>query len=132
MTSDLTPSAISQPTVAREHRSSLSRSLMHPRPISQKTFWVAGKSEIPCYSCSPLDFYERFIELKSNLFLVLCNGRTEVRVVSKFLVEQYGKGTWFSEFHHPNFVDVYELYHVNDEIFAVYEYLDFSLEDLLR
>jgi hypothetical protein len=136
MTSDIKSSAISQPTVARERcSSSLSWSLMHPRPISQvprKTFWVAGRSEIPYYSYSPWRFYEPFVKLKSDLFLVLCNRRTEVRVLSIFLIEQYGKGSWFPEFQHPSFVDIYELYHVNDEIFAIYEYLDFSLEDLLR
>jgi hypothetical protein len=131
--SDVESSTTSQPTVTRKRRpSSLSWSL--PRPISRgprKTFWVAGRSEIPCYSCSPWKFYEPFVKLKSDLFLVLCNARTDVRVISSYLVEQYGKGPWFPEFQHPSFVDIYELYHVGDEIFAVSEYLDFSLEDLL-
>jgi hypothetical protein len=105
---------------------------MHPRPISRETFWVAGRSEIPYYSCSPWKFYEPFVKLKSDLFLVLCNTRTDVRVISRYFVEQYGKDSWFPEFRHPSFVDIYELYHVDDEIFAISEYLDFSLEDLLR
>ena len=134
--SDVESSTISQPTVARKRRSpSLSWSLMHPRPISRgsrETFWVAGRSEIPCYSCSPWKFYEPFVKLKSDLFLVLCNGRTDVRVISIYLVEQYAKGPWFPEFRHPSFVDIYELYQVDDEIFTISEYLDFSLEDLLR
>ncbi|KAH8790821.1 hypothetical protein F5882DRAFT_490771 [Hyaloscypha sp. PMI_1271] len=130
--SDVESSAISQPTVARKRRSPISWSLMHPRPISRETFWVAGRSEIPYYSCSPWKFYEPFVKLKSDLFLVLCNTRTDVRVISRYFVEQYGKDSWFPEFRHPSFVDIYELYHVDDEIFAISEYLDFSLEDLLR
>jgi hypothetical protein len=134
--SDVESSAISQPIVAPKRRSTaLSWSLMHPRPISRssrKTFWVAGRSEIPCYSCSPWKFYEPFVKLKSDLFLLLYNSRTDVQVISIYLVEQYGKGSWFPEFQHPSFVNIYELYHVDDEIFTISEYLDFSLEDLLR
>ncbi|KAH6694341.1 hypothetical protein BKA61DRAFT_683658 [Leptodontidium sp. MPI-SDFR-AT-0119] len=54
--------AMSQSTAIRKHRSpSLSQSPKHPRPIFRepvKAFWVAGKRDIPSYSCNPWDFYE--------------------------------------------------------------------------
>ena len=36
------------------------------------------------------------------------------------------------EIQHPNFIDIYEVYHFEDEVFLISEYVDFWLDDLLQ
>jgi hypothetical protein len=43
-----------------------------------------------------------------------------------------GRGFSLPQIHHPNFTDIYELYYAKDQVFVISEYLDFSLEDLLK
>lgn len=43
-----------------------------------------------------------------------------------------GRGFSLPQIHHPNFTEIYELYYAKDQVFVVSEYLDFSLEDLLK
>tara|TARA_R110002033_G_scaffold56023_1_gene104846 strand:+ start:251 stop:604 length:354 start_codon:yes stop_codon:yes gene_type:complete len=97
-----------------------------------KAFWVAGKRDIPSYSCNPWDFYELFVECSSDVSLVLCNERTEVRMITTYSMAFDGRGFSLPQIHHPNFTEIYELYYAKDQVFVVSEYLDFSLEDLLK
>jgi hypothetical protein len=33
---------------------------------------------------------------------------------------------------YPNFIDIYEVYYFEDQVFLISEYIDFLLEDLLK
>jgi hypothetical protein len=104
----------------------------HPRPASRvvsKEFWIAGMRKIPSFRCSPWDFYEPFLKLSTCLSLVLCNDRTEVRTMRIFGVASEGEETFpLLEIQHPNFVDICEVYLFRNEIFAIVEYVGFSIE----
>lgn len=95
----------------------------------QSEVWSAGRKKIPSYVCSPWDFYEPFLNLSSRTSLVLCNDRSTLRVIQSC---GYLDGLSLLEIQHKNFVNIYELYLFNEEIFAVTEHVGFSLEDLLQ
>ena len=67
-----------------------------------------------------------------DVSLVLCNERTKVRMITTYSMVSKGRGFSLPQIHHPNFTDIYELYYVKDQVFVISEYLDFSLEDLLK
>jgi hypothetical protein len=120
-----------QPTVVWKHRPS--QSPEHPRPICRDPlFWAVGSREIPSYSCSPWDFYEPFVDCSSDVSLVLCNERTEVRMITTYHMASNGRNFSIPQLYHPNFTDLYELYYHKDQMFVISEYLDFSLGDLLK
>jgi hypothetical protein len=68
----------------------------------------------------------------SNVSLMLCNERTEVRVITTYSALSNSGGFDLPQFHHPNFIDIYELYYIKNHVFVVSEYLHFSLADLLK
>jgi hypothetical protein len=94
-----------------------------------KAFWIAGRREVLFHKCSPWDFYELFANCESDVSLVLCNERTEVRVMKTYKAGR--KGASLPQMQHRNIIDIYEVYCFKDQIFVISEYLDFSLEDLL-
>lgn len=61
---------------------------------------------------------------------MLCNKRTDVRVMT--IYNMIGKGVDLPQMRHRNIIDIYEVYCFKDQIFIISEYVDFSLEDLLR
>jgi serine/threonine protein kinase len=88
--------------------------------------------EIPSFRCNPWDFYEPFLKLGSGLSLVLCNNRTELRVMRTFGVASHDEEVYcFPEVQHLNFVNICERYLFEDEIFVFTEYVGFSIEDML-
>jgi hypothetical protein len=99
------------------------------RPTPRNKFWIAGQRDILFHKCSPWDFYELFANCESDVSLVLCNERTEVRVMKTYKVVP--KGASLPQIQHRNIIDIYEVYCFKDQIFVISEYLDFSLEDLL-
>lgn len=112
----------------------------HPSRIIQSEFWSAGRRKISSYVCSPWDFYEPFLNLSSRTSLVLCNDRSTLRVIQSCGANQRDgastdeslDGLSLLEIRHKNFVNIYEQYLSNEEIFAVAEHVGFSLEDLLQ
>ncbi|KAI9774176.1 MAG: hypothetical protein M1839_001878 [Geoglossum umbratile] len=131
-----TPTTILSP-VARKHgcpSPSWPSKHLHPASrVAKKEFWIAGMRKFPSFMCSPWDFYEPFLELSSCLSLVLCNDGTEVRVMRTFGVTSSGEEAFpLLQIQHPNFVDICEVYLFKDEIFAIVEYVGFSIEDLLQ
>jgi len=104
-------------------------------PIARKTpkdFWVAQEKAIPCYDNSPWQFYESFGRFRSGPELVLCNANGEIRVITRYDVTFNGRGFRLPQIQHQNFVDIYETFLFEDRLFAISEYLDFSLEDLIQ
>jgi serine/threonine protein kinase len=65
-----------------------------------------------------------------DISLVLCNKRNEVRVIRVYNVANMGFN--LPQMRYRNIIDIYETYCFNGQLFIVSEYLDFSLEDLLR
>ena len=117
----------------------MERSLIHISGVPKKDFWVARPKSIPSYNDSPWKYYERFVELGPNNSLVLCNDGREVRTLKIFdsaasLGHMPNGKAPFSLFgiQHPNFVDIKEAYLFKDEIFAIVEYVGFSVHHLLR
>jgi serine/threonine protein kinase len=53
-------------------------------------------------------------------------------MITTYSMASDGRGFSFPQIHHPNFTDIYELYYTKDQVFVISEYLDFSLEDLLK
>jgi hypothetical protein len=137
MASADTSSTGTQSVVPKKRRSSISWSVDRPCPISSIRFWVAGKRAIPNYDCCPWDFYESFVRFTSGLCLVQRNDGTDVRVITAYTItrdnnESDSKGSSILEIQHPNFIDIYEVYHFEDQVFLISEYVDFSLDDLLQ
>jgi len=134
----------------------------HPLSRTERDFWSAGKRDIPSFVCSPWDFYEKFIELHTGAILVLCNDRSTVRVIQQFdevesartsPMDTQAEVTVCSSFadssvrsvssaqftyfpllsiRHRNFVDICESYLFDRQVFAITEYVGFSLETLLQ
>lgn len=122
----------------------------HPSLRTERDFWSAGERVIPSFVCSPWDFYEKFIELHTGAFLVLCSDRSTVRVIQQFdaLSDEHevesadssvgsvssAKFTYFPllSIRHQNFVDICESYLFERQVFAITEYVGFSLKDLLE
>lgn len=102
---------------------------------STMRFWVAGKRAIPSYDCCPWDFYESFVRFTSGLRLVQRNDGTDVRVITAYTKTRESNesdSNSILEIQHPNFIDIYEVYHFEDQVFLISEYVDFSLDDLLQ
>jgi hypothetical protein len=121
------------PTMRKRRCALISLYLMHPAPrVTRKEFWTAGMREIPSFRCNPWDFYKPFLKLGSGLLLVLCNNRTEIQAIRTFGVISHDEEVYcFPEIQHLNFVNIYERYLFEDEIFAFTKYIGFSIEDLL-
>jgi hypothetical protein len=102
----------------------------HPTSRNQPTFWLAGQRFILSHECSPWDFYELFANCESDVSLVLCNKRSGVLVMktSKDVQVDFN----LPQMQHRNILDIYEVYLFKDQMFIISEYLDFSLDDLLR
>lgn len=131
-----------------------------PRPSlrADRELWSAGERAIPSFACNPWDFYEKFIELRTGSFLVLCNDRSTVRVIHLFGEDTHAEDTVCNSpaticsspansarsvsakvvrfpllpIRHQNFVAICEAYLFNHQIFAITEYAGFSLETLLQ
>jgi hypothetical protein len=104
-------------------------------PIAQKApqdFWVAREKAIPRYSNSPWEFYKPFGGFRSGPNLVLCNADNEIRVITIYTATSDGSGFSLPHIQHQSFVDIYETFYFKDQVFAISEYLDFSLEDLIQ
>ena len=111
-----------------------SSGLPHPRPVrkaTQEKFWASKVEDIPCFDCSPLDFYEPFLRCSSGRELVLCNDRTEARVLRTGRVPSYYNNRELVRIQHKNFIGVYEMYSFEDKVSSVTEYIDFTVEDIL-
>ena len=114
---------------------SVSRTHKRPCPIAREApqkFWVVGKRSIPCYDSSPWNFYEPFVGFESGPDLVLCNDKNEIQVITPYTPASNGSGFSLLQIQHQNFVDIYELYSFEGGLFAISEYLDFSLKDLIE
>jgi hypothetical protein len=131
-----TPVTTTPPPIIRKRRcSSTSLCPTHPAPrIARKEFWSARIRKIPSFRCNPWDFYEPFLKLDSGSSLVLCNDKTEVRMMRIFSEAQPKDEEPFPllEIQHQNFVDICEAYLFRNEIFAIVEYVGFSIADLLQ
>ncbi len=137
MASANTSPAETQFIVPKKRRSSISWSVDCPCPISSIRFWVAGRRAIPSYNWCPWDFYESFVSFTAGLHLVQRNDGTDVRVITSYTITRDSNGSDSNgssilEIQHPNFIDIYEVYHFEDQIFLISEYVDFSLDDLLQ
>jgi len=53
-------------------------------------------------------------------------------VITPYTPASNGSGFGLLPVQHHNFVDIYELYSFEDELFAISKYLDFSLKDLIE
>jgi hypothetical protein len=137
------PAAILILTIRKRRCTSTSLYPTHPAPrISRKEFWTTRIRKIPSFRCNPWDFYEPFLKFGSGLSLVLCNNGTEVRTMRIFDharkaqpkgEESEGEEPFpLLEIQHPNFVDICEAYLFRNEIFAIVEYVGFSIADLLQ
>ncbi len=134
----------------------------HPSLRTGRELWSAGERVIPSFDCSPWDFYEKLIELHTGGSLVLCDDRSPVRVIRVFQkvksgrtspIDTHAEGTVCSSpadsvrsvssppeppsfcllpIRHQNFVGICEEYIFNHQIFAITEYVGFSLETLLQ
>ena len=63
------------------------------------------------------------------------NDGTDVRVITAYTKTQESNesdSNSILEIQHPNFIDIYEVYHFKDQVFLISEYVDFSLDDLLQ
>jgi hypothetical protein len=65
------------------------------------------------------------------------NDGTDVRVITAYTItcdsnESDSNGSSILKIQHPNFIDIYEVYHFEDQVFLISEYVDFSLDDLLQ
>jgi hypothetical protein len=131
MASADTSSAEIQSIVLKKYCSSVSESVNCLCLISSR-FWAAGKRAIPNYNCSPWDFYKLFVRFKSGLYLVYCNNRTDIRVITLY-IEIYNSNRFnILQIQYLNFIDIYKVYYFKDQVFLISEYIDFLLEDLLK
>lgn len=135
-----TPENVPSPII-RKRRSPLFPEHPHPLLRSEREFWSAGTKSIPSFVCSPWDFYEKFLELRTGTTLVLYNKRSAVRVVQQFALLSEGESTLESanltyfpllQVRHQNFVDICESYLFESQVFAITEYIGLSIEDLLQ
>lgn len=142
-TAPATTAATLTPAMRKRRHASISHYPTHPTPrVAIKEFWTARIRKIPSFVCNPWDFYKPFLKLGSGLSLVLCNNETEIRVMRIFNhmrnaqsegEDSEGKEPFpLLEIQHPNFVDLCEAYLFKDEIFAIVEYVGFSIADLLQ
>jgi hypothetical protein len=60
------------------------------------------------------------------------NDGTDVRVITPYTETHDSNGFNILQIQHPNFIDIYEVYYFEDQVFLISEYVDFSLEDLLK
>jgi hypothetical protein len=88
-----------------------------------------AKRDFVFHKYSPWDFYEMYGGGELDVSLVLCNKRTEVRVIRVYNVVDMGFD--LPQMRHRNIIDIYKTYCFKGQIFIASEYLDFSLEDLL-
>ena len=115
----------------RRYASTLSPTPPAPR-IAKKEFWTAQMRKIPSFTCNPWEYYDPLLVLGSGIWLVLCNDETEVRVMKTYGVASPDDEAYcFPEIQHPNFVNIYERYLFQKTIFAITEYVGFSLDNLL-
>ena len=132
------PASTPTPTIRKRRSTSFYPTYLAPRV----ELWTARMRKIPSFICNPWDFYEPFLNLGSGPSLVLCNNKTEIRVMRTFgdvsqSDESQGNESQGSEVYclleiqHPNFVNICECYLVEDEIFVFTEYVGFSIQDLL-
>jgi hypothetical protein len=120
------PSLSSAPSLLSAHKRSC------PTRKPPQNFWVAGEREIPCYRSNPWDFYTSFVKCESDPDLVLCNSSIEIQVITPYyLAFNSSTGSCLPHIQHQNFINIYEIYYFEDRVFAISEYFDFSLEDLL-
>jgi len=121
---------------AQKHRArSMSQTHKRPCSIARETsheLWVVRKRAIPCYDSSPWNFYKPFVKFESGSDLVLCNDKNEIQVITSYTSASNDSGFGLLSVQHHNFVDIYELYSFKDELFVIFEYLDFSLKDLIE
>ena len=98
---------------------------MKNSPRKEELVSLVGCAQISSHS--PWDFYELFANCESDVSLVLCNKRTEVRVMKTYkdVPEDFN----LPQMQHPNILDIYNF---KDKMFIISEYLDFPLDDLLR
>lgn len=128
-----TPATSLTPTVRKRRCTLISLCPTHPIPrVARKKFWTARMREIPSFRCNLWDFYEPFLKLGSGVSLVLCNNRTEIRVMRTFdVVSECDEVYYFPEIQYPNFVNICECYLFENEIFVFTEYIGFLIGDLL-
>ena len=108
----------------------------HPLALRgvQQRFWSAGVKEIPYFTCSLWDFYEPFLDIGA-LGLVACNNRSTVRALKVFSTVSWERSITFLpllQILYQNFVDVYEIYFFEREVFVITEHVGLSLKDLLQ
>jgi hypothetical protein len=60
------------------------------------------------------------------------NDGTDVRVITSYFSRHGSNGFNILRIQHPNFINIYEIYRFEDQVFLISEYVDFSLEDLLK
>lgn len=140
-----TTAATPTPTIRKRRCTSTS---LYPTPTHlapRLGFWTARIRKIPSFRCNPWDFYEPFLKFGSRPSLVLCNDKTEIRVIRIFNIasedeheyeseDNPGGKKWFPllEIKHPNFINIWECYLFKDEIFVFTEYIGFSIRDILH
>jgi hypothetical protein len=61
------------------------------------------------------------------------NDGTDVQVITAYTITRDSNESRSSilKIQYPNFIDIYEVYYFEDQVFLISEYIDFSLNDLL-
>lgn len=135
--------APSTPSVkTRKRLSKSSHRNNQPPALREKCLWISSVEELPIYDHTPWDFYEPYLTLDPDRTLALCNHGTESRVirtsraslaeVSEHHLSQSQHQSPIAQIQHRNFIHYYEIYLFKGQGFAVSEYIEFCLEDILQ
>jgi hypothetical protein len=102
-----------------------------PRPalrVDPSHFWASSIDIIPRYNESPWNYYEPFI-LRGERILVTCNHGSEVREMK--IASSFDRSAKVQRIRHINFLQVHEMYDFEDKLYVLFEYIDFTLQDVL-
>ena len=119
----------------KNHSASPSSRPNHPWPVPKSLhpcYWTSSIQDMPSYDCSPWDYYEPFLLLDSGHKLVLCNNRTEIRLMRSGFPKSGSFWSRLSQIQHKNFINIYEVYFFEGCLFVVSEFTEFSLQDMIR
>ncbi|PVH68123.1 hypothetical protein DL98DRAFT_522942 [Cadophora sp. DSE1049] len=118
-----------------ERRSESTYRSQHPPPARLNCF-RASSIHLPIYDCSPWDFYKPFLALGGGRLLGLCNHDAITRVIriEPWPISSFPRNTIFTilQVQHRNFVDYYEAYFFQGQVFTVSEYIDFSVKEMVN
>ena len=105
-----------------------------PPSLVNDALRVEDKGKSSTFTSNPWDFYTPFLKCGPSTCLVLCRDNKEVRTMRTFGIPSRRSQVGYSLFRiqHSSFIDIYEAYNFRGEIFAIVQYVGFSIEDLLQ